>query len=546
MTTATTTAMTTATSSIVLHPGTPIKIAILAMGGQGGGVLADWIVEMAETAGWWAQTTSVPGVAQRTGATIYYLELLPESAAHAAGKPPTLAMMPTPGDVDLVVAAELMEAGRAMQRGLVTPERTTLITSSHRSYAVGEKAALGNGIGDPNKVIDAGREAARRLMCFDLQEMAEKAGSVISASLFGAIAGSGALPFAREAYEDTIRHGGKGAEASLRAFALGFDAAAKAPAAPAPIDTSRPAPEVPEGAAHPDVQALLQRVKNDFPAAAHGMLVAGLRRLIDYQDIAYAAEYLDTCAEVRALDARHGGDAKGWALTRAAAHRIAVAMSYDDVIRVADLKTRGSRFERVRQEVGAKADQLVYTTEYMHPRLEEICGTLPTGLGRWLEQSKGIGGFVKRRMEKGRRVQTGTLTWFLALYAVAGMRRFRRSLLRHQIETAQLREWLERVRAFAAKDNYELAVEVLHCRRIVKGYSGTHDRGDKRFASLMAAADRLAAAGTDSSDAAATLHKLLEAAMADEEGRQLDAQLALLLGRNSTTAKDGQFSRLAA
>src|SRR5690606_25827307 len=156
----------------------PIKIAILAMGGQGGGVLADWVVDMAEHAGWWAQTTSVPGVAQRTGATIYYLELLPESAVHAAGRPPALAMMPTPGDVDIVLAAELMEGGRAIQRGLVTPERTTLISSSHRSYAVGEKSAPGNGIADPNKVIEAGKQTARKFYCFDLQALADKAGSV--------------------------------------------------------------------------------------------------------------------------------------------------------------------------------------------------------------------------------------------------------------------------------------------------------------------------------------------------------------------------------
>lgn len=511
-------------SKITLHPGTPIKIAILAMGGQGGGVLADWIVEMAEGAGWWAQTTSVPGVAQRTGATIYYLELLPEAAAQAAGSPPTLAMMPTPGDVDLVVAAELMEAGRAMQRGLVSPDRTTLITSSHRSYAVGEKAALGNGIADPNKVIDAGREAAKRLMCFDLQAMAERAGSVISASLFGAIAGSGALPFARAAFEQTIRHGGKGAEASLVAFAIGFDAAANAPEAPAPIDTARPAPDVPARATSPEAEALLQRVKSDFPAVAQGMLVAGLRRLLDYQDLDYAREYLDTCGEFQALDATHGGEAHGWALTRAIAHRLAVAMSYDDVIRVADLKTRGSRFERVRTEVGAKADQLVYTTEYMHPRLEEICGTLPPRLGQWLLQSEGIGGFIKRHFEKGRRVQTGTLRWFVALYLVAGMRRFRRKLLRHQIETGQMREWLARSTRLAAAGDYELAVEVLHCRRIVKGYSGTHDRGDQRFASLMAAADRLAGRN----DGASLLRSLLTAAMADEEGRQLQARLESL------------------
>src|SRR5688500_7194346 len=110
----------------------PISIAILAMGGQGGGVLSDWIVALAELQGWYAQSTSVPGVAQRTGATIYYIEMLPARGNQA----PILSLMPTPGDVDIVMAAEFMEAGRSMLRGLVTPERTTLIASNHRSYAV--------------------------------------------------------------------------------------------------------------------------------------------------------------------------------------------------------------------------------------------------------------------------------------------------------------------------------------------------------------------------------------------------------------------------
>ena len=61
-----------------------ITIAILAMGGEGGGVLADWIVDLAEHAGYLAQTTSVPGVAQRTGSTIYYLEIFPSAAARQA------------------------------------------------------------------------------------------------------------------------------------------------------------------------------------------------------------------------------------------------------------------------------------------------------------------------------------------------------------------------------------------------------------------------------------------------------------------------------
>ena len=62
-----------------------IKIAILAMGGEGGGVLADWIVDLGEHNGYIPQTTSVPGVAQRTGATIYYVELFPRAAAEAQG-----------------------------------------------------------------------------------------------------------------------------------------------------------------------------------------------------------------------------------------------------------------------------------------------------------------------------------------------------------------------------------------------------------------------------------------------------------------------------
>src|SRR5216684_4258423 len=99
----------------------PVSIAIVAMGGQGGGVLTDWIVSLAEGQGWVAQSTSVPGVAQRTGATIYYVEMMPP----LNGRKPVLAQMPTPGDVDVVMASEYIEAGRSILRGFVTPDRTT-------------------------------------------------------------------------------------------------------------------------------------------------------------------------------------------------------------------------------------------------------------------------------------------------------------------------------------------------------------------------------------------------------------------------------------
>src|SRR5690606_21438056 len=117
-----------------------------------------------------------------------------------------------------------------------------------------------------------GREVAKKFYCFDLQQLADEAGSVISASLFGAIAGSAALPFPREAFEATIRRGGVGVDASLKAFSLGFDAAANAPESPLNIDTSRPVEPVPETAAHPRVRALLDTLKTTFPASTQPML----------------------------------------------------------------------------------------------------------------------------------------------------------------------------------------------------------------------------------------------------------------------------------
>src|SRR5580692_7579716 len=156
-----------------------ITVAILAMGGEGGGVLADWIVDLAERSGYFAQTTSVPGVAQRTGSTIYYLEMFPEAEVRAAGKEPVLALMPVPGELDIVLASELMEAGRAIQRGLVTPDRTTLIASTNRVYSMTEKTAIGDGQVDAQTLLDAGRAAAKRFVCANFAQIAEQTKSVI-------------------------------------------------------------------------------------------------------------------------------------------------------------------------------------------------------------------------------------------------------------------------------------------------------------------------------------------------------------------------------
>jgi indolepyruvate ferredoxin oxidoreductase beta subunit len=180
-------------------PERPITILIAALGGEGGGVMADWVMQAATASGLPAQATSIPGVAQRTGATTYYLEIFPANKEQLNGRDPVLSLTPSPGNVDIMVASELVEAGRAMTNGFVSPERTTLVASTHRIYATVEKMQMADGRFDSDRIMEAGRQLAKQAVMFDMRKLSQDSGTVINAVLFGAMAGSGKLPLAREA-----------------------------------------------------------------------------------------------------------------------------------------------------------------------------------------------------------------------------------------------------------------------------------------------------------------------------------------------------------
>lgn len=490
-----------------------VKLAILAVGGQGGGVLTSWVEATARAQGRAVQATSVAGVAQRTGATIYYIEIAPEGVTDAV-----FSLAPAAGDIDVLVAAEMMEAGRAIQRGFVTPDRTTLIASTHRALAVSEKMVPGDGIADADEVRAAADIAARRVIMADMDRLAVEKGSVISASLLGALAGSETLPFPREAFEDAIRASGKGVEASLRAFAAGFDAARggidAAPAAP-----ERPQPRVSGPArALRDWEALLDRARA-LPAPVAEMAEPGLRKVVNFQDCAYGEAYLDRLDTVIRADSA----GRDWQLSREAAKYVANAMAYDDMIRVADLKTRAGRAARIRGEMNAGDGKLMHVTEFLHPRAEEIAGLMPARLGAWFEAKPARMAWLDRRFNKGRRMRSDSLTGFLPLYLLGGMKGWRLRTLRHRIEAEHLERWLSTALARAPK-NYDLAVETIRCRRLIKGYSDTHARGLSKFDRVMEGI----ALVESREDAADWARRLREAALKDEEGKSLDGALATI------------------
>jgi len=470
-------------------PERPITILIAALGGEGGGVMADWLMEAATACGYPAQATSIPGVAQRTGATTYYLEIFPLEKSKLNGREPVLSLTPSPGNVDVMVASELVEAGRAMLNGFVSPERTTLIASTHRIYATVEKMQMGDGRFDSERVVDAGKKLAKRAVLFDMRKLAQESGTVINAVLFGAMTGSGVLPLPRAACEAAIRGGGRGAEASLRGFAAGYDIAGGSREAPKP-----PAP----------------------PQRATGLdeiLKLGKERLLDYQGEAYANLYDERMKPFLA------GDPK---LAAEVARHLALWMAYEDIIRVADLKTRASRFERVRKEVGAKEGEPVVVIDFLKPGVEEFASLLPGFLGAklisWAERRGKLDAY-----NVGMHIKTSGVLGYLLVRSLAWLRPWRPMSYRYGEEQRLIERWLGLV-ADAAKRDAALALEVAECARLIKGYGETHRRGKANFLAIVDALVENPATASPVEQAAA-IHKAREAALADPEGKALGTSL---------------------
>ncbi|MCF6216653.1 MAG: indolepyruvate oxidoreductase subunit beta family protein [Emcibacter sp.] len=490
----------------------PITIIISALGGQGGGVLTNWLVNLAEQCDYFAQSTSVPGVAQRTGATIYYLEMFPKSSVTDKNIPPVMALMPMAGDVDLVVAAELMEAGRAVQKQYVTPNKTTLITSSHRVYSISEKIAMGDGIGDSQTVMRAAHDAAKHFIAFDMADLASKTGCVISSILFGAIAGSKSLPFSRENFEKAIKAEGKMVDVNLRGFDAGFQAAEKSTGESPPNEVSNIAAAMITGKANsPEAEALIKNI-NALPETTREFAYAGAQKLLDYQDLDYADEYL------RLLEGFAAEDKAPFDITRELARYLALWMAFDDTIKVADIKTRTERVEKYRAEVKAADGQIVQMVEFMHPRIEEITGTMPRIMARMVENSSLLTWFFKK-FTGPRLLDTTKISSFLMLYFIASLKPIRRKTERFHQEFIHITKWLDRVSDVMTQD-YDLAVEIIKCQRLIKGYGETHERGLNSFSRIMSAVDQ-------GNIKAHRVTELMVAALADEKGKTLENELGI-------------------
>ncbi len=469
----------------------PITILIAAMGGEGGGVLMDWIVNACWRLDYPVQATSVPGVAQRTGATTYYIEILPERRK-PDDKRPIFALTPTSGEVDLMVATELAEAARAVSMGFVTTDRTTLIAATHRVYTTDEKIGMGDGRLDPAKLMKTVEAGAKTAILFDAAEAARRSKTVINAVMLGAIAATGILKIDADEFVAAIEEEGKAVRSNLAGFRMGY-AIAKG---------EQPSPDA------PDLSA--------YPKEARAIIDLGVARLTDYQDADYAKLYLERLEPFRAGDAT---------LLREVARHLAVRMSYEDIIRVAQAKIRNTRYDRIVGEARADTGDIVEVTEFFKPGIAELADLMPPSLARrlvaWGERTG--------RMNKfgwAMHVRSTTVTGYSKIWLLAKLKVWRRRTYRYSEETAGIDSWLHVVAASAQRD-LALAHEVAELARLIKGYGSTHRRGRANYDRILGALVTPALARpTIAPKAAERIARAREAALKDPDGKALAQALA--------------------
>jgi indolepyruvate ferredoxin oxidoreductase beta subunit len=436
----------------------PLCVIIGALGGQGGGVLANWLAEAAHLAGYPAQSTSIPGVAQRTGATTYYFELFPEK--NPAGTP-VFSLFPSAGDVDLMAALEPTEAGRALERGFVT-ERTTVITSEARVYSTAEKSVAGDGALDSGAILESLKGAAKNVIRL---EVANPFGREVNALAFGALISSGVLPLTGADAREAIRAAGLAVEANLASFETGLNV----------IQQPSLRPSEPPGVFSPPPPGFEDDLAA-FPGSLRPLVGHALARLVDYQDEAYARRYLERLQSILVAD----DAAQGHRLTALVAGRLAAWMGYEDILRVAQLKTKPGRLARIRQEVAAKPGEPVTVEDFLSPSRDQLVEILPPHIARFLPGGTGSGDPFGRHL----RWRTFSPFGFVAMRFLAALKPLRPRAAGFAKNQQAIETWLAVVRGTARVD-YALACDVAGLAVWARGYGNVRARGLSQMAAVL-------------------------------------------------------------
>jgi indolepyruvate ferredoxin oxidoreductase beta subunit len=471
------------------HKSDLIKIFIPAVGGQGGGVLTEWLVQAFFLEDYDVQGISLPGLSQRGGSTVYYMEAHPRSSS--GDRQVIFAQFPVPGEVDVIIAQEFLELGRALQLGYGS-DKTTIVTSTHRIYSTLEKMPVGSGIYSDENLRKIASTFSSRFIELDALDLAKKNGMddlAVNAILLGAVSASGVLALKKESFVKSVEMVGVSVKTSLKAFEVGYEHVSsgkgKEQKKP-PVVWESFVQERADRLEEYDREEYLGRVSRleaGFPPSLREILAESVFRLLEYQDAAYADEYIEDVRAVYEIDGKSKGG--GLKLTEHYAKNLALLMSYEDGIRVADLKIKSDRFKRIKEEMRLRDDQVFKVVDYLKPDAEEIYGLLPYFLVAPVVRFTQTGLFKKiwpgkKPLTFGQTPTTTSFSGYAMLWCLTKMKFMRRRSFRYRKEHALIKKYREAVKYYASLD-YRVGCLVSKSASMVKGYGKVRRRTMNAF-----------------------------------------------------------------
>ena len=258
-----------------------------------------------------------------------------------------------------------------------------------------------------------------------------------------------------------------------------------------------------------------------FRSHVREVAALGHSRAVDFQDRDYGALYLARVTQLAAVAS--ADDPVTRHALEEAARRLALWMAYEDIPRVAELKTRPERFAGIRREAEMKPGQILVVAEYLKPGAEEIAAMLPVTMGTRLLARAQRGKRIPW-LGRGMTIATTSISGFAMMRILARFKSIRRRSLRYQEEQAAIERWLiamerslRRAPAFASA--------LAEMPRVLKGYGDTHTRGRASYARIFDGVVEPALAEGNEAGTAATLRKAVAAALADPEHVALSALL---------------------
>jgi hypothetical protein len=311
-----------------------------------------------------------------------------------------------------------------------------------------------------------------------------------NAILLGALAASEALPISEAGYLEAIERAGVSVKNNTKAFKIGWDyVKSKNYVLPTLEDSPKKWEEFKKERAErldprrrEQYLRLISRAEIEYSVRLREILGEALFRLVDYQGAWYVEKYLSDLRSVYEIDQEMKGGLK---VTELFAKNLALWMSYEDGIRVAELKIKPERFKRIKEEMRLRDDQVFHVIDYLKPDAYEIYGLLPNVLVAPIVRFTGSRLFrvLRSRNRKIAFEQKPVTTSFLGslrLWSIAKLKFMRPYSYRYHREHSLINKYKLNVEKFTAL-NYELGCLAAKSGEVIKGYGDVRRRTSNAF-----------------------------------------------------------------